>query len=67
MERRLKMMIAGSIAVWVPVSTAAQPSPSVVDLGKAYRLKAESGPEAPASRSVRLAPDGVDPSEEAGG
>jgi hypothetical protein len=41
MERRLKMMIAGSIAVWVPVSTAAQASPAAVDLSKVYRLKAE--------------------------
>lgn len=48
MERRLKMMIAGSIAVWVPVSTAAQASPAVVDLGKVYRLKAEPADESPA-------------------
>lgn len=48
MERRLKMMIAGSIAVWVPVSTAAQASPAVVDLAKAYRLKAEPAAGAPA-------------------
>lgn len=67
MERRLKMMIAGSIAVWVPVSTAAQPSPSVVDLGKAYRLKAEAGMDAPASPSGRLAPDDADYSEKTGG
>ncbi|WP_423604063.1 hypothetical protein [Sphingomonas sp. MS122] len=48
MERRLKMMIAGSIAVWVPVSTAAQASPAAVDLGKVYRLKAEPAADAPA-------------------
>lgn len=48
MERRLKMMIAGSIAVWVPVSTAAQASPAVVDLGKVYRLKAEPAADSPA-------------------
>ncbi len=47
MERRLKMMIAGSIAVWVPVSTAAQASPVVIDLGKAYRLKAGPADESP--------------------
>ena len=47
MERRLKMMIAGSIAVWVPVSTAAQPSPAAVDLNKAYRLKTEPADESP--------------------
>ncbi|MCW4461236.1 hypothetical protein OK349_05915 [Sphingomonas sp. BT-65] len=48
MERRLKMMIAGSIAVWVPVSTAAQASPGVVDLGKVYRLRAEPAGDSPA-------------------
>jgi len=48
MERRLKMMIAGSIAVWVPVSTAAQTTPAAVDLGKTYRLKAEPAEESPA-------------------
>lgn len=46
MERRLKMMIAGSIAVWVPVASAAEAQPSVVDLGKVFRLKAEPTPEA---------------------
>lgn len=39
MERRLKMMIAGSIAVWVPVASSAEVKPGVVDLDKAYRLK----------------------------
>ncbi|MBX3594379.1 hypothetical protein [Sphingomonas sp.] len=43
MERRLKMMIAGSIAVWVPVATAAATQPSMVDLGKVYRLKPATG------------------------
>ena len=47
MERRLKMMIAGSIAVWVPVSSAAQASPAAVDLSKAYRLKAEPKDDSP--------------------
>lgn len=49
MERRLKMMIAGSIAVWVPVASAAQAVPGAVDPGKVYRLKAEPTSEAPAT------------------
>lgn len=47
MERRLKMMIAGSIAVWVPVSTAAQATPAAVDASKCYRLKAEPATDTP--------------------
>lgn len=47
MERRLKMMIAGSIAVWVPVASAADAQPTLVDMGKVYRLKAEPAPECP--------------------
>ncbi len=46
MERRLKMMIAGSIAVWVPVASAAQTLPGVVDPGKVFRLKPDPAPEA---------------------
>ncbi|MCP3731903.1 hypothetical protein M9978_15870 [Sphingomonas sp. MG17] len=46
MERRLKMMIAGSIAVWVPVASATQAQPRLVDLDKVYRLKADPAPEA---------------------
>lgn len=42
MERRLRMIIAGSIAVWVPVGSAAQAQPALVDLAKTYRLKAVS-------------------------
>ncbi|WP_158011611.1 hypothetical protein [Sphingomonas turrisvirgatae] len=45
MERRLKMMIAGSIAVWVPVASAAQTTPGVVDPGKVFRLKAAASAE----------------------
>lgn len=41
MERRLKMMIAGSIAVWVPVASATQTAPAVVDPGKVFRLRAQ--------------------------
>ncbi len=48
MERRLRMIIAGSIAVWVPVASAAQAQPRLVDLAKAYRLKAEPAGDAPA-------------------
>jgi hypothetical protein len=44
MERRLKMMVAGSIAVWVPVASAAEIRPNVIDLDKAYRLKAATSP-----------------------
>jgi hypothetical protein len=44
MERRLKMMIAGSMAVWVPVASAAEAQPAVVDPGKVYRLKADPAP-----------------------
>lgn len=47
MERRLRMMIAGSIAVWVPVASAADARPAVVDMGKAYRLKAQAAKDAP--------------------
>lgn len=47
MERRLKMMIAGSIAVWVPVTSAAEAQPSVIDLGKVFRLKADVAPVVP--------------------
>jgi hypothetical protein len=46
MERRLKMMIAGSIAVWVPVATAAEAAPAVADAAKLYRLKPEPHSEA---------------------
>jgi hypothetical protein len=46
MERRLKMMIAGSVAVWVPVASAAQATPAVADAAKLYRLKSESHSEA---------------------
>jgi hypothetical protein len=42
MERRLKMIIAGSIAVWVPVGAAAQAHAAPVDMAKTYRLKAVS-------------------------
>lgn len=49
MERRLKMMIAGSIAVWVPVASAAQATPGVVDPGKVYRLKPAPAPQGPAN------------------
>lgn len=48
MERRLKMMIAGSIAVWVPVASAAQALTGVVDPGKVYRLKAQPAPDSAA-------------------
>lgn len=41
MERRLRMMIAGSIAVWVPVASASEARPAAVDAGKLYRLKAQ--------------------------
>lgn len=41
MERRLRMMIAGSMAVWVPVASAAEPTPKVVDPAKVFRLKAQ--------------------------
>jgi len=47
MERRLRMMIAGSIAVWVPVASAAAARPAAVDLGKLYRLKAQPAKDAP--------------------
>lgn len=49
MERRLKMMIAGSIAGWVPVASAAQAPPAVVDPSKVFRLKAEPAVKAPAN------------------
>lgn len=42
MERRLKMMIAGSMAVWVPVSSASSAQPLLVDAGKMVRLKAQT-------------------------
>jgi hypothetical protein len=48
MERRLKMMIAGSIAVWVPVASAAQALPRVIDLDKSFRLDAAPADDAPA-------------------
>jgi hypothetical protein len=41
MERRLRMMIAGSMAVWVPVASASEPAPSVIDPAKVFRLKAQ--------------------------
>lgn len=41
MERRLRMMIAGSMAVWVPVASATEPAPTVVDPAKVFRLKAQ--------------------------
>lgn len=41
MERRLRMMIAGSMAVWVPVASASEPAPPVVDPAKVFRLKAQ--------------------------
>ncbi len=47
MERRLRMMIAGSIAVWVPVASAAAARPSAIDLSKVYRLKAQPAKDAP--------------------
>lgn len=53
MERRLKMMIAGSVAVWVPVATAAQAPSAVIDPGKAYRIKAE----ATSDSTARSSPD----------
>ncbi len=46
MERRLRMMIAGSIAVWVPIASASEASAPVVDSSKLYRLKA-SVPDTP--------------------
>ncbi|MFL9841473.1 hypothetical protein ABS767_10905 [Sphingomonas sp. ST-64] len=49
MERRLRMMIAGSIAVWVPVASAAEAHPALVDLGKVYRLKAQPASDAPST------------------
>jgi len=42
MERRLKMMIAGSMAVWVPVSSASSAQPLLVDVSKMVRLKAQT-------------------------
>jgi hypothetical protein len=47
MERRLRMMIAGSIAVWVPVASAADARPAALDLDKIYRLKPERTSETP--------------------
>jgi hypothetical protein len=47
MERRLRMMIAGSIAVWVPVASASESRPAAVDAGKLYRLKAQPATQAP--------------------
>lgn len=47
MERRLRMMIAGSIAVWVPVASASESRPAAVDAGKLYRLKAQPVTNAP--------------------
>lgn len=47
MERRLRMMIAGSIAVWVPVASASEARPAAVDTGKLYRLKAQPATQAP--------------------
>lgn len=41
MERRLRMMIAGSMAVWVPVASATEHAPTVVDPAKVFRLKAQ--------------------------
>lgn len=49
MERRLRMMIAGSIAVWVPVASAAEARPGVVDMGKVYRLKVQPAGDAPST------------------
>jgi hypothetical protein len=51
MERRLKMVIAGSIAVWVPVASAAQATRGVVDPNRSFRLKAAPVPEAAATGS----------------
>lgn len=51
MERRLKMMIAGSMAVWVPVASAAQAIPTAVDIGKLFRLKAAPAISVPAQAS----------------
>lgn len=48
MERRLRMVIAGSMAVWVPVASASDPRPVAVDAGRLYRLKAQPAPNAPA-------------------
>ncbi|WP_186456943.1 hypothetical protein [Sphingomonas suaedae] len=52
MERRLRMMIAGSIAVWVPVASAAEASPILVDMGKVYRLKVQPAGDAPSPTEV---------------
>jgi hypothetical protein len=40
MERRLKMIIAGSIAAWVPVASPAAARPAACDAAKLYRLRA---------------------------
>ena len=47
MERRLRMMIAGSIAVWVPVASAADAAPARIDIGNRYRLKVQPAMDAP--------------------
>lgn len=55
MERRLKMMIAGSIAVWVPVATPAQAASASMESGRLYRLKA-SRPGSPGAESQPTLP-----------
>lgn len=44
MERRLRMMVAGSLAVWVPVASSGEARPGVIDLDNAFRLKAAASP-----------------------